>query len=304
MDLRAIWQSQAEQQMLWYNTENLTDEERSRICQELLLGLYEEAGELARYADVRRYHLLHRPASVKSNVIDQGVDVLKYLVSVLQLHGATAEEFAAAFKTKTRIVRDRWDQQHVELTHDTRLIITDLDGCVVDMAEFESHINGLRDRDDADPAEMTAALEEVKERFYIHGGFQSLPPLPGAVDALRQIREFGYKLVIVTARPYWLYRRLYGDTMRWCDDNGVSYDAIIFGKDKAEVVTEQIHPARPTWFIEDRKKHCIELTDIGVPVLLYDTPRNRDMPDHPLVRRVMSWPDIVEAAREKATWLK
>jgi len=295
MDLHELWQQQFEQQLSFYNLSSLTTKEQSIIVKELLVGLYEEVGELSRAADQDRYHLLKRPELVKSNIIEEGVDVFKMLMSVLQVFGITPDEFIDTFTSKTAIVQQKWQAQHIQLEKETKVFATDLDGCVVDMDEFMSYLKGIEEP--GDQRKTVEALEAVKERFYVNGGFLTLPPIDGAVEGLAAIRDMGYKIIIVTARPHWQYRRLHGDTAKWLEKHGVAYDHIIFNKDKAEAVWEDLHPARPTWFVEDRLKHMHELLDVGVPVLLFDTPKNQgELPA--MARRVHGWDAIVAAARD------
>lgn len=295
MDLDELWRLQADQQLNWYNKDVLVPQEQSKFLKDLLLQLYEEVAELQRAADQDRHHLLKRPEPIVSNILEQGVDVTKVLLSILQLFGVSASEFAQAFRDKTAIVQDKWSSQNVHLERDTLVFATDLDGCVVDMSDFDEYLADMRDGQDQRHA--VEALEAVKDRFYVKGGFMDLPPIAGAIEALRDIKGMGYTVVVVTARPYWQYKRLYSDTMNWARANGLEYDHIIFNKDKAEAIWEFIHPARPRFFVEDRSKHALELVDVGVPVLLFDTPRNRDI-EHPLVQRVTDWRKIADMAQE------
>ena len=138
-------------------------------------------------------------------------------------------------------------------------------------------------------------LESLKEDFYRGGGFRDMPPIPGAVEGMRALREMGYKIILVTARPYWQYKRLYADTMYWLKQHDIVYDGILFEKDKAEAIYEHIFPARPKFFIEDRDKHALEVAGIGVPVLLLNYPHNDHIAETELIKRVADWPAIIEA---------
>jgi len=290
MEFKKLWDDQVHQQLNWYNNDSLTELERSRIKKELLLGLYEEVGELAREVDKDRYHMLRNSETIKSNVIEQGVDSFKMLMSIMQLCSVSYDEFVDVFESKTKIVQKKWQGQHLQLVEGTKLIVSDLDGCIVDISEFTDYLDEFRLENDQKGTQ--AALEAVKSKFYVNGGFLSLPPIKGAVEACKRIKELGYTLIIVTARPYWQYRRLYGDTMQWCEKNGIVYDHILFNKDKAEAVWENLHPARPKWFIEDRAKHALELTDIGVPVLLFDNGSNHNVSSK-LITHVYDWSDVL-----------
>lgn len=294
-ELKDLWEAQANQQFNWYNLQAIGPEEKSRYLKDQLINLYEEVTELSKVANIDRYHILLREPVVKHNVLDQGVDIFKLLVAIMQLNGISCEEFVETFMSKTRIVDTKWKGQQLKLTRDLKLVVTDLDGCVCDISGFTDVLDEHRNSPDAQQGSQFGtqqALEFVKQKFYIGGGFRSVPPIEGSIEALAKIREMGYKLVIITARPFWQYARLYADTTAWLEQHGVKYDHIIFNKDKAEAVWSKLHPARPTWFIEDRLKHAIELTDIGIRVLLLNKARSYE---HPMIKWVDNWGQILEA---------
>ena len=56
-------------------------------------------------------------------------------------------------------------------------------------------------------------------------------------------------------------------------------------------------------FVEDAPYHTRSIINSGTPCLLYDTPWNRDIEEHPDVRRVFSWseiPDLVHTEVRRA----
>lgn len=56
-------------------------------------------------------------------------------------------------------------------------------------------------------------------------------PLPGAVEAIRQLRAAGHTVVVYTARGWAEYRY----TKQWLDDNGFEYDGLHMGKPIGDV---------------------------------------------------------------------
>lgn len=290
----AMWERQAETQRFFnLNPEAMDSIAKARTAKDLALGLYEESGELSRDATRFKAHLLkHRPVE-RTNVADEAADVLKYTIAIAQLYGVTAEEMFQAFMRKSDVVEDRARGQRTELEVSTKLIVSDLDNCFADMRVWQAKLTEaqggapMNDR-------TVQLLESLKADMYRGGGFRNMPAIPGAVEASKAIKEMGFKLVLVTARPQWQYKRLYADTLHWLQKCGVVYDNILFEKDKAEAIYEHIFPARPRFFIEDRDKHALEVSGIGVPVLLLDYPHNRHIEETSLIKRVAGWTDIVD----------
>jgi uncharacterized HAD superfamily protein len=56
-------------------------------------------------------------------------------------------------------------------------------------------------------------------------------PIPGAQEALRQLRAAGHTVIIYTARNWPEYRV----TKKWLDDHGIEFDGLQMGKPVADV---------------------------------------------------------------------
>jgi capsule biosynthesis phosphatase len=76
-----------------------------------------------------------------------------------------------------------------------------------------------------------------------HERYEDLPPLPGAVERVRQLRAAGHYVIIVTARNMKTCEANVGRvlknvgfiTLDWLARHGIEYDEIHFGKPNAEV---------------------------------------------------------------------
>jgi hypothetical protein len=223
-NLTAIWERQRTQQRNWYDKDALPTEDREQIQSQLLLDLQDDISKLARTVGRERYHILHRPGESPENIAEAGVDAFKILISLMQLNGISAAQFSEAFYSKSDVVDNKWRCEQSELSASTTVVLVDLDGCVADWAEgFIAYCarNGkaIKPHQVNDPQ-----LEELKDGFHGNGGFLSLRPIPDALEGLRTIRHMGYKVVIVTARPYHQFRRVYSDTMEWLKRYSVEYD--------------------------------------------------------------------------------
>jgi len=292
--LEAIWDLQRHQQQgFGLDPDVLPIHEREKLLKDLCLGLYEEAQELAREVASHKDHILKQRPVEKGNVIDEVVDIMKYTISIAQVFNIQPEEVLDAFIHKSHEVGSKADSATMELQANTKLLISDLDGCIADLSGFQAELAKARNGAPMND-QMVLALEGLKERYYKNGGFRTLPVIPGAKEALDKVASWGFKIALITARPHWQYKRVYSDTLAWLRENGVKHDLLLFNKDKSEAIYEHIFPARPIAFVEDRDKHALELVNIGVRVLLIDTPDNRTIPTHPLIHRVKDWGEILE----------
>ena len=265
MRIEDLWLRQVKQQGNWYEVAALTEDERAELTKELLLGLHEEVGELARRVDQSRYHILrHSEKQDPGAIAYDGVDVFKYLVSILSLHGVTPEQFASEFFRKTDVVDDRWRGENLALENE-QVLLCDLDGCVADWVDAFKTFALARGVEIPPNGYNNPELEPLKDEFDRSGGYLDIKPIEGAVEALNELRK-RMKIVVVTARPHQRFRRVHADTLSWCNKVGIKYDHILFLRDKAEAV-RRVAPAKIVAMIEDRAKHAIEVALTGVKVL-------------------------------------
>jgi uncharacterized HAD superfamily protein len=73
-------------------------------------------------------------------------------------------------------------------------------------------------------------------------------PLPGAIEALRMLKENGNTIILYTARGWEQYKV----TKAWLDQNEFVYDQIIMGKPIADV------------WIDDRARHFKGWSDLDI----------------------------------------
>ncbi len=104
-----------------------------------------------------------------------------------------------------------------------------------------------------------------------------------AKKALCLLKE-KYRIVIVTSR----YLSSREATQRWLKTKRIAYDSLIFENNKHKT------NFKFAYFLEDRWKHALELANTGTKVLLFDYPWNRNRPEHPNIKRVNSWKEVVE----------
>lgn len=73
--------------------------------------------------------------------------------------------------------------------------------------------------------------------------YADVKPIPGAADAIRELREAGHYIIIHTARHMktcngnvaMVLARQGAVTLQWLADNGIEYDEMLFGKPWADL---------------------------------------------------------------------
>jgi uncharacterized HAD superfamily protein len=157
---------------------------------------------------------------------------------------------------------------------------------------------------DFDVGEACALTAEEREELYliVHQGEEllSIPPIPGAVEVLRQWSAHGYEIAIVTGRP----PDTYEPSVQWLKKYGVPNDSILivdkygrFAPDGSRCISlEALMNHSFCWAVEDSPIMAMYLaSQMKIPVALLDRPWNRKDTSHQLVSRHKNWTEIARA---------
>jgi len=122
------------------------------------------------------------------------------------------------------------------------------------------------------------------------------PLLPYARWGINRLRDFGYKIYIVTARK----SHLKTFTLGWLEKHEIPFDDIVTGKQEEK--QSYIERNGLDIFIEDRTKNALEATKFCKRVYLMDKPYNRytitlDESKSNIIR-VNGWRDIIKKEKE------
>ena len=85
--------------------------------------------------------------------------------------------------------------------------------------------------------------------------------MPGAKELLDSLKDMGYKIILLSARPYKQYNRIWADTLTWLNSNSLYFDAIIFDRDKEDLVTKLFPNMK--YFIDDDESNIKKVSDAG-----------------------------------------
>lgn len=114
----------------------------------------------------------------------------------------------------------------------------------------------------------------------------NLSPIEKAHEVLEQLSKH-HEIILITARPN-IYRDI---TEKWLRDHSIPYHKIIFTNFQAK--TKYCLDNKINLFIEDSLENAIVISEVGIPVLLFDAPYNRrDLPK--FVFRKFNWDEILE----------
>lgn len=304
LGLKKLFQIQKGNDEFWYDREKFKIDRNYRlsVIKDFVLGIYDQTTKLMNATDWKR-HTLYAVEDVH-NSVEQLIDITKYSFGLLSLFGIGEAEFQHLFELKSKVLKERWESVKDKMTEETKVVVFDIDGVVANYdktyREFLEVVCGLSDGGTDKNSYsyykkygITKAEEEKYNAEFIQtGGFKRLESYKGVIELISHIKSQGVKVVLLTARPSWVYNRLVLDTFQWLNNEGVKYDLLLWDKDKSESMIKYIFPANVLYFIEDRDKHALEISHLGVDVLLVDKPYNVNMPNSEFIKRVYSVSEI------------
>ena len=310
-ELEIMWKIQQGHNKRFYDVEKFDNDKEYayKVLKDYSLGMIEQTIKMLNCFDWKIHSLL-RNEDVEG-AKQQAVDVMKYSFGVLQFLGVeTAHEFVDLYFDKSDMLEQKWEQDKIKYDTTTKVVVCDIDGCIADYSSsYELFLNQecnmkrvLEDRTNYSfhvaYGISKQAEEECYERFVLSGGFRNLHQIEGAGGVLRELKLAGFKIVLLTARPSWIWSRIYQDTIWWLSDNEIKYDMILWDKDKADSIVNNVFPANVVAMVEDRDKHAIEVSHLNIPVFLLDTSYNRGVTDTKYITRVMDWKEIIKRILE------
>lgn len=236
---------------------------------EYVLALSKEVYEVLDEIDWKM-HTSKNTEDINDNVLEECVDVLKYLFGIIQLNGFGVDDLYEKFIDKSKVVEAKFNQEEVMdriKASDKQIAFIDIDGVLADwpggflewagyksLAEFKSQV---------DKKEQY----KIKSEYRTCGIKSKLQVLSGVESFMKKTCE-EYNVVLLTARPYKKYFRIYSDTIKWLADNNICYDAIVFDEEKEKYIINNFDTDKVAFCIDDDIQNANKLHDSGFKVFL------------------------------------
>jgi len=272
---------------------------------QMVLGMLSELDELLRATGNWKGHRYGAISELPRGVLEECVDIFKYLLNILLTYGYGSDDLFAGFHEKSLVVEERfrWEKNLEALGSLDNVVAVDLDGVLAaypeNWIEFLNEfgklpaILSLEDFSFSSvplPSIPRHEYMKLKHRFR-EEGYESakVEPTESASLFTNNLRLNGFKVVILSARPCHKYKRIMTDTIMWLQEHDFHYDAVLWDAEKHIRIIEQFPTLR--FMVEDHPRIALEVASLGYKVYLVDRPYNQDV-KHPNISRVSSLMDI------------
>lgn len=281
-----LWQIQLEfndkffQKKLGKKTSELSLEEKVAWTKNHLLSIVKETMEVLDEIPNWKEHRNENSEFILSNLLEEIIDVNKFSVGLAQLWDMSSDQYYEEYIRKSIVVEQRWNQeQELNLIDkDAKIVGIDIDGVLGEyhswFLQFVENVFGFEfDSIEALKKKLgTKEYENIKSMYRQSGAKAKMPVRPGAVELTHKLKEMGYQIIILTARPYKEYSRIYPDTLEFLRKNDIKFDAIIWDEQKHLKIIREFPNLE--FMIEDTPEIAYEVAREGYKVYMPTGPNN------------------------------
>lgn len=308
-ELEEIWKDQKQFNSNFVDYEGLDGEERVDKTKEYSLMMVDEIMEMLRETNWKT-HRKDKVYTIESNIKEELIDTFKYWLSIMVLWGFTPEDFIEEYQRKSSVVEQRYKQEKQLDFKSNKVVGVDIDGVLADYPDcFINYVNDKVGTDfkveDLNQYNLYEAITDIptevmkglKHDFRKSGELKKVGVLSGAKKFLKTLKDKGYKIVLLSARPYKEYRRIFADTKEWLDKNDLIYDAILWDEDKLNRLIREFGEDNVSFFVEDNLKNANSISK-STKVYLLDKSYNQGKTDKN-ISRVVNLKEVLEYEKEK-----
>jgi len=262
---------------LVYGTNPLSSLAKENMTQELALCAHAEISSLVAATRYKKHHkadMTYRTDT--SKLLYESVDVMRYIMAIMNVWEINSEEFEDAFYAKDVYLNTRHRIDKLPWCPTNPVAIIDMDDVLADFRQDFSNwlYENYKIHADVESPEyyFIDALkdsghnpESIFETFVEKHGFSKLNPAKGAKQFLQKLKEKGYWVHLLTARPYDNLTCLY-NTYGWLKKHEIPFDDISFATEKFRwcAKSKYYNSGKIAFAIDDSPKHARDYAVHGI----------------------------------------
>lgn len=272
MRLKKIFKEQKRFLKNFVNLNSLSEKEKIKFTKEYILSIHRELGEIL---DTIPWKLHRKNEIIKSetNTAEEIIDCFKFLLNLCLIWNINDEKFFKEFSRKSAVVWQRYNQEIFKtISKKDKVCAIDLDNTLANSDEYFTKIYNVKnntffkEREEIKHEISTLEYEDFKFWYRESGEKLNIPVKKGAKELCDFLKNEGYKIVIISARPYDVHNRIFPDTLQWLNENKIIYDAVYFEKNKHIKILKEL--PHLSFVIEDDLECARQISDNDYQVYL------------------------------------
>jgi hypothetical protein len=285
-----IWQDQLEFNKKFFedmglDLSSLSLEQKIHWCKEFFFHVNKEMSDLVNCLPHWKMHYKNDEEEIEivtSNLIEEYVDVFKYLMGLGQLLGISYNDLLKGYKDKTEVVLQKYEQnKKFQSLLDKPVIIFDIDGvinnypdCFLDWLRKKKKLN-YKTLEQLKAELDLKTYENLKTEYRVSREKRKQPINIETVKVMQSLKEKGEKIVLFTNRPVSKYKVINTDTLYWLNSNKIPFDAIYWSDYQRK---EDIYKLKfkIKFIVEDNLDNAKNFNHEGHLVFLLQKTHNQD----------------------------
>lgn len=305
--LKALFRRQREFSDLFFNSADMSEEERVEKHKTFMLALHSEVSSLASAVHYKDHHPT-KTETDRQKIIYETVDVMRYCLAILNLWDIDPGEFSDAYDSRDAFLWDR-ETNGLQSWSGQPVIIVDIDDV---LSQFRQDFFGwLKMKFDVDldledesyyaKPDLGAITNEAAFMMFIEeGGIRNLTKNDKVIEDIRKLQSEGYWIHLLTARPPDNLKCAY-DTHFWIKKHNIPYNSVAMSPEKYRWLTDKdfFKEGKLLFAVDDSPKHAAEYASQGIPVLVPRRSYNKEVWDMENIVTFDWWEDSLnDKARE------
>lgn len=272
-------QKQFERKFLEYENQNIDDislDKRQEYTKEWILSLIKECTEVLDCINWKK-HKITKEKINKSNLTEELVDVFKFFLAICIIWDIDEKVLHEEFIRKSLVVDQKFEQEklmNLKLKKDSKMCALDIDGVLFPWPDVYMKFVEINypeySKYSFEELESMPIKQEIKDAYRMSGIKSAADCINGASDFTKKLRKAGYKIILLTSRPYEKYFRIYADTLQWISKNNIIFDAIIWNHEKEKYLYENFK-GMIKFVVEDDDENIKKLRNYGFKVFKKDS---------------------------------
>jgi len=269
---------QKEFQKHFFKLDSMTDVEKKKWMKEFALNVMVELSELI--IELKDKHHRNNEETIDSNITEEWIDTFKYLINIALLLDLDEKKIKTLFDNKTLVVEQRYEQE-IKLKNmkdAKKVIVVDIDDVLCDYNKFFT--SKFNDAYGTDCDSVFVIKEEhpkeyidFKHHYRVTGYKREVPVIKNAKSMCSYFHKLGYKILLISSRPYKKYFRIFSDTLYWLKKNNIAFDALYFDENKYEKIMKEF--PQTNFFIDDMRNNANSVGEMGFKVFLLNKQWNK-----------------------------
>jgi len=260
---------------------------RDEITKELALALHSEVSDLVSATSYRS----HRKKKIKPDIdkiLFESVDIVRYTIAILNEWNICHEDFLNAWQSKDTYLNS-CNRCENNIWNGEKVAIIDIDDVLCEFRQGFSkwllHTHSIVTDVESSEYYFISALEEtghnpekIFESFISDSGFLNLDIATGGKEFMDNLKDDGYFVHILTARPGNNLRCVY-NTFEWLENNKIYFDKIDFASEKLRWCIQSDYWCKNSisFAVDDSPKHAAEYSKHGVKTFFPDKSYNKEL---------------------------